>query len=70
MKRGGSQSGRSPGKSLLRLAWQSTLLLAVVAAFGTRVFSSVRGDRIFDDVCLGPVLVRVWVDVRTETQSR
>ena len=34
MKRGGSQSGRSPGKSLLRLAWQSTLLLAVVAAFG------------------------------------
>ena len=34
MKRGGSQSGRSPGKSLLRLAWQSTLLLVVVAAFG------------------------------------
>ena len=34
MKRGASQSGRNPGRSLLRLAWQSTLLLAVVAAFG------------------------------------
>ena len=34
MKRGASQSGRSPGQPLLRLAWQSTLVLAVVAAFG------------------------------------
>ena len=34
MKRGASQSGRNPGRSLLRLAWQSTLLLAGVAAFG------------------------------------
>ena len=42
MKRGGSQSGRSPGKSLLRLAWQSTLLLAVVAAFGLMAPESSR----------------------------
>lgn len=34
MKRGASQSGRSPGQPLLRLAWQSTLALAVVATFG------------------------------------
>ena len=42
MKRGGSQSGRSPGKSLLRLAWQSTLLLVVVAAFGLMAPESSR----------------------------
>ena len=34
MKRGASQSGRSPGQPLRRLAWQSTLALAVVATFG------------------------------------
>ena len=34
MKRGVSQSGRSPGQPLLRLAWQSTLALAVVGTFG------------------------------------
>ena len=34
MKRGASQSGRSPGQPLLRLAGQSTLALAVVATFG------------------------------------
>ena len=42
MKRGGSQSGHSPGKSLLRLAWQSTLLLVVVAAFGLMAPESSR----------------------------
>ena len=34
MKRGITQPDHSPGQSLLRLTWQSTLVLAVLAAFG------------------------------------